>query len=348
MIKELQRLLAVVYEKTSIKVKAISENGLLVAGFDGEEVPTQLMFDGNVCVNSEKNYTMFKFTCNKTNFIGFVDGVDSQSKTYATLIGGYIENMTSKNEVDDYNSQVSSAVSGFFGKNKIIALMEKYSINKSPCFVIVYELDRTKLDQAKDFLNEYSANGDDVTVITSDELCCSVKFSGTNHEFDYSSIKEYANFTIKALYEELGIKANCFIGGEVKSFENVHTSYEQAMDTLRFTKSLQIQSNVNSYKDYVLIKIIEELPKIRAEEYFNSLLVGGASSILKDEQLLLTASTFLNNDLNISETSRQLYIHRNTLMYRIERILKMTGLDIRNFNDALCIRLVMLLSKVMS
>ena len=346
MVKEIQRLLAVVYEKTSIKVKAISENGLITVGFDGEEIPTQITFEGNVLVDKENNRTIFKFNSNKTNFIGFIDGASEQSKVYATLIGGYIENMTSKNEVDDYNSQVASVVSGFFGKNRIVALMEKYSVNKSPCFAINYELDKNKLDQVKDFLNEYSTNGDDIAVITSDDLVCSVKFSDS--EFDYISVKEYANYTVKALYEELGIRATCYIGGEVKSFENIHASYEQAMDALRITKNLEIKRNVNSYKDYVLIKIIEELPKVRGEEYFNSLLGGSASSILKDEQLLLTASTFLNNDLNISETSRQLFIHRNTLMYRIERILKMTGLDIRNFNDALCIRLIMLLNRVIN
>lgn len=346
MVKEIQRLLAVVYEKTSIQVKAISENGLISVGFDGIEVPTNLSFEGNVFADIENGYTMFKFNSNKTNFIGFIDGVSEQSKIYATLIGGFIENMTTKNEVDDYNSQVASAVSGFYGKNRIISLMEKYSINKSPCFVIVYELDRNKLEQCKEFLNEYSNSGDDIAVITSDDLCCYVKFSGESNDFDYISVKEYANYTVKALYEELGIKAICYIGGEVNSFENIHTSYEQAMDAVRFTKNLKIQREVNSYKDYVLIKLIEELPKLRAEEYFKSLLGGSASSILKDEQLLLTASTFLNNDLNISETSRQLFIHRNTLMYRIERILKMTGLDIRSFNDALCIRLVMLLNRV--
>ena len=345
MVKEIQRLLAVVYEKTSIKVKAISENGLITVGFDGEEIPTQITFEGNVFVDAPNNRTIFKFNTNKTNFIGFIDGANEQSKIYATLVGGYIENMTSKNEVDDYNSQVSSAVSGFLGKNRIVALMEKYSINKSSCFAITYELDKNKLEQVKEFLNEYSTNGDDIAVITSDDLVCSVKFSGDS-EFDYISVKEYASYTVKALYEELGIKATCYIGGEVKSFENIHTSYEQAMDALRITKTLEIKRNVNSYKDYVLIKIIEELPKVRGEEYFNSLLGGSADSILKDEQLLLTASTFLNNDLNISETSRQLYIHRNTLMYRIERILKMTGLDIRSFNDALCIRLIMLLNRV--
>lgn len=347
MVKELQRLLTVVYEKTSIKVKAISENGLISVGFESDEIPSNLQFEGNVFVDVENNCTMFKFISNKTNFVGFIDGVDEQSKTYATLIGGYIENMTTKNEADDYSSQVASVVSGFFGKNRIIALMEKYSVNKSPCFVMVYELDRLKLEQAKEFLNEYSTNGDDIAVITNDDLCCYVKFTRADSEFDYISVKDYANYTIKALYEELGIRATCFIGGEVKSFENIHTSYEQAMEALRFTKNLEIKRDVNSYKDFVLIKVIEELPKLRAEEYFNSLLGGSASSILKDKQLLLTASTFLNNDLNISETSRQLYIHRNTLMYRIERILKMTGYDIRNFNDALCIRLITLLDRVM-
>ncbi len=344
--KELQRIIANIYEKTSIVVKALSDDGVIMVGFESDKIPTIVEFKDDIFVDTTQNYTMFKFTFNKISFIGFLEGVAKQQEIYASLISGYIENASNKGDNFDYDSQIVSAVTGFINKNRIIPLMEKYAINKSPCFVILFEIEKSKLQTCKDFLNDYSTNDDDIAVITNDELCAYVKFSNKTSEFDFISVKEYTAFTIKALYEELGIKANAYIGGEVKNFEYIHTSYEQALDAIRFTKSLKIEREVNSYKDYVLVKIIEELPTVRAKEYFDALLGGSASSILQDEQLLLTASTFLNNDLNMSETSRQLYIHRNTLMYRIDRILKMTGLDIRSFNDALVIRLIMLLNKV--
>ena len=54
-----------------------------------------------------------------------------------------------------------------------------------------------------------------------------------------------------------------------------------------------------------------------------------------DEETLATVNKFFENNLNVSETSRQLYIHRNTLVYRLDKLQKMTGLDLRNFDDAL-------------
>lgn len=343
--KELQRVLVGIYEKTGIPVRVISENGLISIGFDGKVIPSSLILDSDVVVDNENNYTMFKFTFSKVNFVGIIDGVSLQEKNYASLIGGYIENNSVKGDVADYDSQISACLVGLASKNRVLTVMDKYSICKNPCYVMVYEVEKSKLNALKDFLNEYSTNEDDIAVLTSDNVCAYVKYTNENSDFDYITAKEYAQFTVKALYEELGLKVACYIGGEVKSFENAYLSYEQAMVTIRLAKSLNTQKEINSYKDYVLAKIVEELPKIRAEEYLNSLLSSKALGIFKDKTLIETAEVFLNNDLNSQETASQLYIHRNTLMYRIEKILSITGLDIRNYNDAIIFKLITLLNK---
>ena len=343
--KELQRVLVGIYEKTGISIRVISENGLISIGFEGKSIPNNLTLDSDVVKDIENNYTLFRFTFSKVNFIGIIDGVSEKEKNYAMLIGGYIENNSVKGEVVDYDSQISSCLVGLTSKNRILTIMDKYSISKNPCYVMVYEVEKSKLNSLKDFLNDYSTNEDDVAVITSDNVCAYIKYINENSEFDYITAKEYASFTIKALYEELGLRVACYIGGEVRSFENIYTSYEQAMVTIRLAKALNTQKEINSYKDYVLAKIVEELPKIRAEEYLSSLLGGKALNIFKDTVLIETAEVFLNNDLNSQDTARQLYIHRNTLNYRIEKILSITGLDIRNYNDAIVFKLIMLLNK---
>ena len=66
-----------------------------------------------------------------------------------------------------------------------------------------------------------------------------------------------------------------------------------------------------------------------------------------DEETLVTVNKFFENNLNVSETSRQLYIHRNTLVYRLDKLQKMTGLDLRNFDDAIIFKITLMVSKYM-
>ena len=69
---------------------------------------------------------------------------------------------------------------------------------------------------------------------------------------------------------------------------------------------------------------------------------GGELSAEIDDEILNTINKFLENSLNVSETARQLYIHRNTLIYRIEKLEKATGMDVRNFDDALSFKIAMM------
>ena len=67
-----------------------------------------------------------------------------------------------------------------------------------------------------------------------------------------------------------------------------------------------------------------------------------------DEETLTTVNKFFENNLNVSETSRQLYIHRNTLVYRLDKLQKMTGLDLRNFDDAIIVKIMLMVSKYLN
>ena len=97
----------------------------------------------------------------------------------------------------------------------------------------------------------------------------------------------------------------------------------------------------------MLIKMIEDLPKYKLNEYLETLLDSGAREIFLDDEMINTAEEFLENSLNVSETSRKLYLHRNTLMYRLDKIERETGLNIRKFSDAVTFRLVTILFKLL-
>ena len=136
------------------------------------------------------------------------------------------------------------------------------------------------------------------------------------------------------------------IGCTVRRFEDVAPSYMQASVALRMSAQFNTAGDVHSYREFVLIRMLEELPAARWAEYLSVLLDGEARELLKDEDLASTAEEFLGNDLNVSETSRNLYMHRNTLMYRLDKLERMTGLNLRKFSDAVTFRVITILNRL--
>ena len=116
---------------------------------------------------------------------------------------------------------------------------------------------------------------------------------------------------------------------------------------MRLSKAFGLTAGIHAYKDFMLVKIIEDLPNAKMKEFLDVVLDENGKQIFKDKEIIETAEEFLNNNLNISETARILYIHRNTLMYRIDKIERTIGLDIRKFGDALTFRIVSVLYKLL-
>jgi carbohydrate diacid regulator len=120
----------------------------------------------------------------------------------------------------------------------------------------------------------------------------------------------------------------------------------QALSALNMSKDSNAKGNVHSFKEFVLAKVLEDLPKSKLNEYLEILMDKSARTIFDDQEMISTAEEFLENSLNVSETSRKLFLHRNTLMYRLDKIEKLTGLNLRNFSDAVTFRLITMLIRV--
>jgi carbohydrate diacid regulator len=114
---------------------------------------------------------------------------------------------------------------------------------------------------------------------------------------------------------------------------------------MRMSNAINSKGEVHSFKEYVLIRMLEDMPKAKINEYLEILMDTNAKEIFADEEMQNTAEEFLENSLNISETARKLYLHRNTLTYRLDKIERATGLNIRKFSDAVTFRLITILSR---
>ena len=186
------------------------------------------------------------------------------------------------------------------------------------------------------------ADTSDMVVRMDDNVCAVVRFSD-----DGQTPYDFAQFLYQSLYEEVGVKASMGVGGEVGTFAEISSSYHQAVTAVRMSAVFHGKGEVHSYKEYLLVKMLEEVPESRLKEYLEQLQIGDAREIFDDEEMVNTAEEFLQSSLNVSETSRNLFMHRNTLMYRLDKIERVTGLNIRKFSDAVSFRVITILYKLM-
>ena len=162
--------------------------------------------------------------------------------------------------------------------------------------------------------------------------------------------KEEIDQISKHIYDTLSAEAMTSvyvaIGTVVNDLKNVSASYKEAKMALEVGKIFEENKKIVNYEQLSIGRLIYQLPAPLCKMFINEVL-HGLSMDQFDEETLTTVNKFFENNLNVSETSRQLYIHRNTLVYRLDKLQKMTGLDLRNFDDAIIFKIMLMVSKYM-
>ena len=137
------------------------------------------------------------------------------------------------------------------------------------------------------------------------------------------------------------------VGTPVTDLKNVSNSYKEAKMALEVGNIFETERNIVSYEKLGVGRLIYQLPLTLCKMFITEVL-GAISLESFDEELLNTVNKFFENNLNVSETSRQLYIHRNTLVYRLDKLQKLTDLDLRRFDDAIIFKITLMVYKYMT
>ena len=163
----------------------------------------------------------------------------------------------------------------------------------------------------------------------------------------YDDLCKAAKVIYEMLCGENLPKARIALGTIVQEIKDVSRSYKEARMALDVGKIFYNERNVVAYSNLGIGRLIYQLPiplcKMFIKEIFDS-----KSPEDFDEETLMTINKFFENSLNVSETSRQLYIHRNTLVYRLDKLQKSTGLDLRVFEDAITFKIALMVVKYMN
>ncbi|MDE6701864.1 MAG: helix-turn-helix domain-containing protein, partial [Acetatifactor sp.] len=160
------------------------------------------------------------------------------------------------------------------------------------------------------------------------------------------ALEKVADTIVDMMNAEAMLNVRVAYGTVVQELKDVSKSYKEAKLALDVGKIFYAEKNVAAYSALGIGRLIYQLPvnlcKIFIEEIFGEHVPSDL-----DEETLNTLNKFFENNLNVSETSRQLFVHRNTLVYRIEKIQKSTGLDLRSFDDALTFKIALMVVNYM-
>ncbi len=162
----------------------------------------------------------------------------------------------------------------------------------------------------------------------------------------YEELEKTANTILDMLNTEAMTKVHVALRHHCHDIKEVSRSYKEAKMALDVGKIFYSNKNVVAYNNLGIGRLIYQLPH-SAVPMFIKEIFDGKSPDEFDEETLTTINKFFENSLNVSETSRQLYIHRNTLVYRLDKLQKSTGLDLRVFEDAITFKIALMVVKYM-
>ena len=163
---------------------------------------------------------------------------------------------------------------------------------------------------------------------------------------NYDSLTKSCKTLLDMLHVEGLTKCRIALGTIVQEIKDVSRSYKEAKMALDVGKIFYSERSIVAYSNLGIGRLIYQLPVPLCKMFIKEIFDGKSPDDL-DEETLVTINKFFENSLNVSETSRQLYIHRNTLVYRLDKLQKGTGLDLRVFEDAITFKIALMVVKYM-
>ena len=189
-------------------------------------------------------------------------------------------------------------------------------------------------DKLQDFV--LSVNENDIAVI---------KQLGNNTSAE--ELEKLAHAMEETLKSELFVKVVIGIGTVAEHLRELADAYKEAQTAIDVGKVFDTEKSVMHYENLGIGRLIYQLPTTLCEIFLTEVFKKNSIDSL-DQETLFTINKFFENNLNVSETSRKLFVHRNTLVYRLEKIKKLTGLDLRQFDHAIVFKVALMVRKYLS
>lgn len=335
-------------------VGIIDDSETVIACSDESRIGTTLdniftVFDasGEIKIIGGFSYKKIE-TFNKMEYLIFCEGDDEVAANACSMLG--IHFLTLKQYYDekfDRNSFVKNIiVDNILPGDVLFRTRELHLAVDVKRVVYLVRISKTVENSAIDILQSLFPDGKKDFVIRIDD-------------HDIVVIKEFDNNIDKAgmmqiaqnIFDTLSTEdmLNVVVGAStiVDSIQELGQAYRESRIALEVGKVFDTEKNIICYDNLGIGRLIYQLPTTLCELFLNEVFKKESIDVL-DSETIYTIQKFFENNLNVSETSRKLFVHRNTLVYRLDKIKKLTGLDLREFDDAIIFKVAMMVNKYLT
>lgn len=326
----------------------------VLASTEGSEIGKVIDYVDFIALSSSdvvrKEEVTFKCFGNRTigEYVVYVSGVDEVALRYGVILAASLESTVKldfeRHDKADFMKEVilENVLPGdIFLRAKELKLAEKAErvcllVRFTPrSDVSVLDIVRAMFpDQNKDFV---VGIGDSSVVV----------IKGVLETITDRDLEVLASSIVSTLSSEYYLKVSVGVGPVVRNIKMLAESFRGAQISLEVHKVFSIPKGIALYSQLGIARLIYQLPTSLCKTFLNEVFKKSPISDL-DEEIMFTISKLFENSLNVSEASRKLFVHRNTLVYRLEKIRRITGLDLREFEDAVTFKVALMVHKYIS
>ena len=292
------------------------------------------------------DYLFYKIIVeDEVEYVLVIEGTVENAFVIGQMAACQIRNLIlSKAETYDRNNFIQNVLLGNLLTVDLYGRAKRLHIEAKPRVTYVIDTGNKSTDMVMELVKNLSdlKAGDFVTSVDEHSVILVKDVSYIREDDMDKELENIAVSLVDNLHMEAMVKVRVGYGNVVTQIPDIAQSYQEAKMALEVGKVFYASMDTISYGKLGIGRLIYQLPMSLCDMFIKEVFGNTIPDILEDEEAMSTIQKFFENNLNISETARQLYVHRNTLVYRLERIEKAIGLDIRSFDDAMTFRIAIM------
>ena len=335
-------------------IGVIDESGVILACSDLGKVGDvfgdsafEAMSTDEIVVGDEYTFKAFA-TRVRPAYASFVSGADPDARRYVRILSVAMENI--KQYYDEKYDR------GNFIKNVILdnilpgdIYLKSHELHfdsevQRVCLLIKVS-DKNEVSAFEVLQNLFPDKNKDFVININETDIALVK--EIRQDITEKDIDKLGRSIVDTLTGEFYAHCSVGIGTVVKNIKELARSFKEAQTALEVGRVFDTARDIVSYNNLGIARLIYQLPTTLCEMFLKEVFKRGSIESL-DHETLFTIQRFFENNLNVSETSRKLFVHRNTLVYRLEKIKKLTGLDLREFEDAIVFKVALMVKRYLN
>ena len=332
-------------------IGVIDENGVVIAcselvkiGEVRSGMREEFAFTNDTVISGGYTYRPLG-TSTRVEYAVFVEGDDKLAEKMCMLISVSLNNIKNLYEEKyDKNALVKNIITDNILPSDIYIKSKELRFNAEADRVVFLIKFHTRTDMVPyDMVQNLfpDKNKDNVISIGEHDIVLVKEVKATTEACELEQLGREIRDTLSTeFYSQVSIG----IGTIVNNIKELARSYKEAMVSIEVGKIFDNEKTVLSYENLGIGRLIYQLPNTLCDMFLQEVFSKGSLESL-DRETLSTIQSFFDNNLNVSETSRKLFVHRNTLVYRLEKIRKITGLDLREFEHAITFKVALMVKK---